>query len=200
MSRYQSSRTIRTAGVIGLPLPSWKDSRNLRAASDHSVISLTRLSDADTIAMPSSPRVSSLRERSLLPTQRFGSTKASCHSGLFDTLLLPIETPDCERSGRSFRSPARDSSSRSPRKRIHDLDPRRLEILPVASDQHQSVGKCGRRDQAVLDRHRSSAGAESSKKLPPAEAGIGIHRHAMDPAHHLGEPEFQRVSAPSWPQ
>lgn len=81
MSECQSSLTIKTAGRSGLPFPLWKDSRNLRAASDHSVISVTRGSEAGTIAMPSSPRVNSERDPSRALKLRFGSVKASRQSG-----------------------------------------------------------------------------------------------------------------------
>ena len=95
---------------------------------------------------------------------------------------------------RSQPSTERDAPSPPPRERIHDLDPRRFEVLSIASDHHQSVRKRGRGDQAVLDWHWSLAGAESCKKLRPAESDLCIQRYAMDPAHDLVEPEFNGIS------
>ena len=84
MSECQSSRTIRAADVIAVPLASWNELSNPSAGSDHSRISTTLESDAGTIAIPSSPRVTSDGDRSCSARRRFGNTKVSRHCGRVD--------------------------------------------------------------------------------------------------------------------
>ena len=84
MPECQSSRTIRAAGLIAVPLPSWNELRNPSAGSDHSRISTTLGSEAGYDRDPLKSK-GHFRWRPLVsPSRRFGRTRARFHCGLVD--------------------------------------------------------------------------------------------------------------------